>query len=80
MNTKKTILIDCELCVGETYNITGQCPEPFEITKIEKNKVWGIYTKRPHLGICPLDINSIHKKQIEKIVDVLVCECCLRPI
>lgn len=65
----RTITVECELSIGEIYDITGQCPEPFKITKIDKNKIWGIYMNRQHLGICPLDVNNLHKKHINKPVE-----------
>lgn len=49
---------------GETYSTIGGCSEPFlikEIVKIKKNgvehvtKFIGVYTKRPHLGLCPIN-------------------------
>lgn len=70
---------------GQTYITKGNVPEPYELVKIvtvlgkDKQIVivgfQGIYTNRPHLGLCPLNPDRL-VPVLQECGEVEVCDNC----
>lgn len=65
---------------GKTYMTSMQCSELFKVEKLDKTKAWGIYLNRPHLGICPINLDRLTADKIEFDEIIEYCVYCKKPI
>jgi hypothetical protein len=74
--------VDLPFEVGVTYNTKLSTGERFTITRIEKDKVWGIYEDHADIGECPWRIERLvlHKKPTGIEYEVMVCPDCKKEI
>ena len=58
--------------IDKTYKTKLSTGESFLVKRIEKNKVFGIYEKSPHLGLCSLEMGRLIDPTIKKEINFII--------